>query len=266
MTLNEILTEDSKSEQLPYLAHIKSLSTSWKTLRHLADWIQVGTTPLRWNEIKDHPEDRERRAHKTNINFVEYRPAAEPKSIPIQTSSALRETLQSLSHEPEKEPPLRLFIVEDLSQQVIELLGERFDIDPHFFREQIDDYVWYNTRDPWAVPSSLASSMKHRSWFRMRNMRLRYHKTEEDYEASRLEANSWNVLRRPDNDENHWHYLDGDGAVISIIRTRTTVWIGKDKKCGYGTVGIVLLDPTVSQGHPLCNYFPPLRLHWPDNG
>jgi hypothetical protein len=244
----------SHSNSLPYLAHIKSLSTSWRTLRHLADWMQVSTTPLRWNEIRDHPAEREKRVNKTNVTFIEYQPATAPKATPIKTPGLLQETLQALSHENTKEPPLRLFIVEDLSRKVIELLGARFDIDPLFFREQIDDYVWHNTRDPWASPPSLVSSMRHRPWFRMRNMRLRYHKTEEDYFNSRLEANSWNVLRRPDNDENHWHYQDGQGAVVSIMRTRTSMWIGKDKKCGNGTVGIVLLDPTVSQGRPLCEY------------
>ncbi|KAF1846007.1 uncharacterized protein K460DRAFT_406234 [Cucurbitaria berberidis CBS 394.84] len=242
---------DPRSERLPYLAHIKSLSTTWKTLRHLADWMQVGTTPLRWNELKNQPKERERRANKTNITFIEYKPATMPTTTPITTSIALKETLHALAHDNSKELPLRLFVVEDLSQQVIELLGSRFDIDPLFFREQIDDYVWHNTRDPWAQPPSLKSNMKHRQWFRMRNMRLRYLTSKEIFKQSRLEANSWNVLRRPDNDENHWHYQDREGAVVSIMRTRTTVWIGKDKKCGNGTVGIVLLDPTVSQGQPL---------------
>lgn len=183
------------------------------------------------------------------MTFIEYQPATKPKSTPITTTAALKETLHALDGT--VAPPLRLFIVEDLSQQVIELLGARFDVDPHFFREQIDDYVWHNTRDPWAIPPSLMSNMKHRQWFRMRNMRLRYYHSEKEFTESRLEANSWNVLRRPDNDENHWHYQDQDGAVVSIMRTRTTVWIGKDKQCGNGTVGIVLLDPTVSQGRPL---------------
>ncbi|KAF1836636.1 hypothetical protein BDW02DRAFT_222005 [Decorospora gaudefroyi] len=241
----------TSSKTLPYLAHIKSLSTSWRTLHHLVDWMQVGTTPLRWNELKHHPVELEQRAKKTNITLIEYQPAKAPRTIPIQTSSALQETLQALSHEHWEAPPLRLFVVEDLSQQVIELLGSRFDIDPLFFREQIDDYVWHNTRDPWAMPPSLMSSMKYRQWFRMRNVRLRYFRSEKEFEQSRYEANTWNVLRRPDNDENHWHYQDGEGAIVSIMRTRTTVWIGKDSACGNGIVGIVLLDPTVSQGRPL---------------
>ncbi|CAO2649151.1 Nn.00g101000.m01.CDS01 [Neocucurbitaria sp. VM-36] len=255
---------DPRSERLPYLAHIKSLSTTWRTLRHLADWMQVGTTPLRWNELKKRPKEREQRANKTNVTFIEYQPATAPTTTPITTAIALKEVLHALEHDRSKEPPLRLFVVEDLSQQVIELLGSRFDIDPLFFREQIDDYVWHNTRDPWAQPPSLMSNMKHRQWFRIRNMRLRYYNSKEIFEESRLEANTWNVLRRPDNDENHWHYQDREGAVVSIMRTRTTVWIGKDKKCGNGTVGIVLLDPTVSQGQPLwydrTNWLPTPRM------
>lgn len=114
---------------------------------------------------------------------------------------------------------------------------------------------------------SLMSNMKHRQWFRMRNFRLRYYHSEEDFRNSRLETNSWNVLRRPDNDENHWHYQDREGTVVSIMRTRTTIWIGKDKKCGNGTVGIVLVDPTVSRGQPLwydrTNWLPTPKMDGP---
>lgn len=39
---------------------------------------------------------------------------------------------------------LRLFVVEDLSRDVIETLGSHFNIDPSFFREHLVDYIWYN--------------------------------------------------------------------------------------------------------------------------
>lgn len=39
----------------------------------------------------------------------------------------------------------RLFVVEDLSRDVIEALGSHFNVDPSFFREHIVDYAWYNT-------------------------------------------------------------------------------------------------------------------------
>ena len=221
--------------------------------------MEGGTTPLRWPEFR--PEERQERLTRTNITFIEYRPEKEPRVTPIKEHTVLDDTLKGLVSEGSDPAPLRLFIVEDLSQRVIELLGTRFDIDPLFFREQIDDYVWHNLRDPWMNPPSLTSSTKQRSWFRLRNMRLRYHKTEASYGDTRLEANQWNVLRRPDNDSNHWAHMDEvardengaivSKAVVSILRTRTTIWIGKDKKCGNGTVGIVLLDPTAREGRPL---------------
>lgn len=242
--------QDPGSKSLPYLAHIKSLTPTWQTLRHLSDWMEVGTAPVRWNEVKK-AGSREKRLNKTVMTFIEYQPASEPVQTPVDSPAALKELLHSLSHEKNREAPLRLFIVEDLSQQVIEQLGARFDIDPMFFREQIDEYVWHNVRDPWAKSPALLSTMKHRHWFRLRNMRLRYYKSKDEYDDARSEANTWNVVRRPDNDENHWNFQDGEGTVVSVMRTRTSMWVGKDKKCGNGTVGVVLLDPTMSQGQPL---------------
>ncbi|KAH7072654.1 hypothetical protein BKA63DRAFT_416677 [Paraphoma chrysanthemicola] len=257
---------DPGSKRMPYLAHIKSLTPMWKTLRHLSDWMEVGTTPLRWNEM-DKPTEHDRRTHKTVMTFIEFEPAVRPKPKEISSPTQLRELFQSLSNDTVKQAPLRLFIVEDLSQQVIELLGSRFDIDPMFFREQIDEYVWYNVRDPWAQPPSLMSNLKHRNWFRLRNMRLRYYKTDAEFQKARFETNAWNVLRRPDNDENHWKYQDSEDAVISTMRTRTSMWIGKDKECNDATVGIILLDPTVSQGQPLwhdrTNWLPIPGMHAP---
>lgn len=234
--------------------------------------MQVGTTPLQWPL---RPAEHQERLTRTKVTFIEYRPETEPTVMPINNHVLLDDTLTNLAADKSGSPPLRLFVVEDLSQRVIELLGARFDVDPLFFREQIEDYVWHNLRDPWAMTPSLTSSTKQRSWFRLRNMRLRYHKTEALYEEARLEANRWNVLRRPDNDGNHWAHRDEavrdkngkikTKAVVSIVRTRTTIWIGKDKKCGNGTVGIVLLDPTLEEGKPLwydrSNWLPTTSMH-----
>lgn len=236
--------------RMQYLAHIKSLTPTWKTLRYLSDWMEVGTTPLRWKEIHKTPNHYER-VHRTKLTYIEYESATASKPLEINTSDALKELLNSLSYNSQKERPLRLFIVEDLSQQVIESLGARFDIDPMFFREHIDDYVWHNVRDPWAQPRSLMSNMKHRQWFQMRNMRLRYYKTSSEFKQGWIDANKWNVLRRPEDDVNHWKFADSEDSIVAITRTRTTLWIGKDKQCGKATVGILLVDPTTSQGQPL---------------
>ncbi|UPX17787.1 uncharacterized protein EKO05_0008125 [Ascochyta rabiei] len=242
-------------KDMPYLKHVKMLSKSWKTLRHLADFMEVGTSPLQWKYLKTNPDERGERCERTNITLLEYRSESVPKTTSITSANELKDKLEFISNERSEPPPLRMFIVEDLSRAVIEQLGSRFDIDPLFFREQIEDYVWHNTRDPWATPPSLTASTKQRSWFRLRNLRLRYHDTGTSFQNAKREANMWNVLRRPDNDNNHWPHKDavnnGEEDVVSLTRTRTTIWIGQDKKCSNGTVGIVLLDPTLTDGKPL---------------
>lgn len=228
--------------------------------------MEVGTTPLRWTE-----RDREHDLHRidrTTVTFLEFHSSDNHSVRQIRSLPDFKQTLTSLSHAPGSKPPMRLFIVEDLSREVIEALGSRFDIDPMCFREQIDDYVWHNVRDPWAQPPSLMASTKHRNWFMLRNMRLRYHETRDDFNAAWKETNTWNVLRRPDDDENEESGA-GDEAesVVSILRTRTVVWIGKDKQCNDATVGIILADPTTTHGHPLwydrSNFLPLPSMHAP---
>jgi hypothetical protein len=238
---------------MPYLAHVKSLSRFQTTLRHLADFMEVGTTPLQWRYLRQSAaqEERKERVSRTNVAYIEYRPQTAPQNIAIASATQLKEILSHLKHDPTRAPPMRLFLVEDLSRDVIELLGSRFDVDPLFFREHIEDYVWFNIHEPAAIPSSLMSSMKQRSWFRLRNMRLRFHKTKSSFESAKVETNTWNVRRRPDDDQNNWSYKDPRGSVVSLLRTRTTIWVGKDKYCGGGTVGIILLDPTIRSGKPL---------------
>jgi hypothetical protein len=271
----ETLRPDSDSGKMPYMSHmpylarIKQMSRSWSTLRYLVDWMQVGSDPWRWVHLKNDLDDRKERHNRTKVTFVEYQPDVAPASRLIEDRGELRELLEDrLKHEDTKPSPLRLFVVEDLSQQVIELLGSRFDIDPLFFREQITDTVWYNTRDPWAAPPSLSSSAKKRSWFRLRNLRLQYHTSTGGIKEAEKEAGHWNVKRRPDDDNNHWNYKDEKGATVSLLRTRTTIWIGKDTKHGKGTVGVILLDPSLKDGRPLwygrTNWLPTTGLKSPE--
>lgn len=218
--------------------------------------MEVGTTPLRWQEMKRNDGERKKRANKTVIMAVESFNCDKPVRIPITTPQILDQYLKStaISRSGTTEPspqPRRIFIVEDLSRKVIEMLGDRFNIDPLCFREQLEDYVWYNVRDPWANMPNLTSNHNRRTWFTVRNVRLRYHHSEEEYYDSRLEANTWNVYRRPDDDQSSFRYADSSGTTISIQRTRSTFWIGEDPKHNGEVVAVVLLDPTVTRGLPL---------------
>lgn len=231
--------------------------------------MEVGTTPLRWNLIKKDPDERERRFAKMKVAFVEYGAKTSPAVDIIEDVAKLKEVLHGLSHEEGKPLPLRLFVVEDLSQQVIELLGARFDIDPLFFREQIEDYVWHNLGAAAAMPPPLMSDMKNRSWFRVRNFRLRHHESADDFASATAESETWNVARRLDDDNNHWRWAGEDSEIVSMLRTRTTIWVGKDSACGDAPVGVVLLDPTVRSGKPLwhdrANWLPVPSMKSPPN-
>lgn len=241
--------DETDSSRLPYLARVKTLANAHKNLRHLADWMEVGTTPLRWKELKTRPKQREERLHRTNITVFNYLSSRDIARRDLHSSKDLADVLSSPY--PSEKSKLRLFLVEDLSQQVIEQLGTRFAVDPLFFREQIADYTWYNTRDPWANSPSLLTTIKNRNWFSLRNVRLRYYHSKESFENARHESNNFNVLRRPDNDENHWHYLDKPNSIVSVTRTKTSVWIGSDPTCKDVQIAIVLIDPTISEGQTL---------------
>lgn len=81
---------------------------------------------------------------RTNVCLLEYPkegPGVEEKRF--NETGKLRDFLPGMS---ENEcVKTRLFVVEDLSRDVIEALGYHFKIDPSFFREHIVDYAWYNT-------------------------------------------------------------------------------------------------------------------------
>ncbi|KAH7402101.1 cora-like Mg2+ transporter protein-domain-containing protein [Phaeosphaeria sp. MPI-PUGE-AT-0046c] len=231
----------SSSSEHRTLKPVKSSSAG----RGFATWSASGIP-----EIHDTPEQT-RRINKTMVTYIEYLSAVASKPQTIDSPTALKELLRPAPAGQNNDPSLQLFIVEDLSRQVIETLGSRFDIDPMFFRDHVDDYVWHNVRDPWAQPPSLLSSMKHRQWFRLRNMRVRYYETQEEFGQAWAATNKWNVHRRPEDDKNRWKFADNEDSVVALMRTRTTVWIGKDKERNNSTVGIVLVDPTTSQGRPL---------------
>jgi hypothetical protein len=217
--------------------------------------MEVSTSPIRWQELKDDPTQREERWKKTNITLLDYSPGQTSLTRSIKDVDRLKEVLAELpvSHTtPEnKQAPLRIFIVEDLSRQVIELLGSRFGVDPLFFREHIECHSWQGVRDPWATTPDLTSNVRRRPWFSVRNLRLRYHRTKASFSKAYSETASWNIKRRCEDDGNYFKYQDHADAVVAMTLTCSTIWVGKDTSWSEAPVGIVLVDPTVTEGCPL---------------
>lgn len=83
---------------------------------------------------------------RTRVSLLEYPvDVTQPVTrVDFITSTGLRAHITKLGDQKNPTTKMRLFVVEDLSRDVIETLGCAYDVDPSFFREHIVDYFWYN--------------------------------------------------------------------------------------------------------------------------
>ncbi|KAH6656317.1 hypothetical protein BKA67DRAFT_599736 [Truncatella angustata] len=232
----------------PYLSHVKALSTPLPHLRYLADWMEVTCAPPKWKFIKQNPQNQEHRAQRASVCMLDFR---DGKLVEERRFAHARDVADRLGLPDHDDVESRLFIVEDLSRDVIEALGARFDIDPLFFRSQISDYLWYNIKDPWVELPDLDLVQQERSHFCMRYMRARYFRSPESFAEATTETGRFNVLRRLDSDKNHKTVLDEQGENVALARAKASVWIRPNKAHESGVLGIILVDPTVKEGFSL---------------
>lgn len=162
-----------------------------------------------------------------------------------------------------------LYVVEDLSRDVIEVLGSNLSIEPSFFRAHIVDYAWYNVRDRWRDPPILDVVGRRQNWVQVRYVTARYFETSKDFDKASNEAGQFNILRRPDDDLSNKSWWDEKNAVVGLTRSRATFWLQPGHTAGelavgeyrdmnltgwwnaYELSGVLLLDPTVDSGIPL---------------
>lgn len=146
-------------------------------------------------------------------------------------------------------PSFRLYVVEDLSMNVIEALGSEFKINPEVFRAHITDYSWYNVRDRWMEPQPLGVFRNQRNWFQLRYVTTRYYAAKDKrakheersggcFEEAVNQAKNFNILRRPDDDKSRG-WWDSEDAVVALTRSRATFWHKpKDSEDGTG-IGMI---------------------------
>jgi hypothetical protein len=201
--------------------------------------MEAGTTPLRSMELRNDARERNRRVLRNDMTRLERtsETGLRMTSMTGCTAETLMATLDTttadLASAPKPNgqvPDLKIFLFEDLSRLTIECLGSKLNIDPLFFREQIKSHAWHNTRDMWATSPELTATMKRRQWVSIRNVRLRYHESDDSFQASRQAVSSFNMNRRPDHDDNHCNRIDRPGMNVSITRTQTGIWINRDTK------------------------------------
>ncbi|QGI63794.1 hypothetical protein CEK26_007745 [Fusarium fujikuroi] len=274
-----------------YLKYVESLIRKWPQLELLHDFMEVGTVPTRWcifpGEEKEKNERRryvyhsameerrrqqEERATKMNVALLRFNGDGQAEQHPsnnLHRPEDLRRTIE-MAKKPESGVMFSLFVVEDLSRDVIETLGSELAIDPRFFRAHITDYVWNNIRDRWREPSILQVDAKRQMWFQLRLIRSRYFENQNQLKEAKVQVNKFNVVRRLDADKNQifwdkdpdptiWERLAGKSsrgtdrvdAKVGHMRSRATFWLNPES-----TIGVLLLEPTPEAGYPLWRGYP----------
>ncbi|KAM0420455.1 hypothetical protein ACHAPT_011747 [Fusarium lateritium] len=290
-----------------YLSYVKSLVGTWPQLQLLVDFMEVGTIPTRWctfpgeqpqknqkpryiygDTIDELRREQALRAKAMNVALLEYKATGKPsverfEFNDLEPDSAVAGLEEAVARVKEnsvgrKDIKLSLFVVEDLSRDIIETLGAGLNIDPRFFRTQLVDYVWNNVRDPWREPPMLDVVSRHQNWFQMRLIRSRYFPNQQELSEAQDAADRFNVMRRMDGDDNQ-AFWDKDPAArkqdgvkdkiskavhgssaqpgeipvdakVGHIRSRATFWLRNDIE-NETAIGVLLLEPTPQQGFPL---------------
>ncbi|KAL8918904.1 MAG: hypothetical protein Q9208_007085 [Pyrenodesmia sp. 3 TL-2023] len=233
----------------PYLDHVDLLTDNgWPQLRYLADWMRVTTAPPKWRFLGK--KDMHERATRVNIILLEFRAEVNTRHD-ISTIEHLRLLLPQLSAD-SSDVVARLFIVEDLSRDVIETLGSHLDVDPMFFRGHFSDYNWYNTRDPWIELPSMDIVLRQQSFFHVRYPHARYFRNSRSYERARFETGGFNVLRRFNHDGSWISGFDDPGSITGMLRSQISFWVQPSHPGDAAAIsGVLLVDPSVNEGFPL---------------
>lgn len=254
--LSEKNSNRSDEVNRPYYSHIRRLSPQWPHFQYLADFMDISTVPIKERYLT--PEDKIERQRRVHVALLTHSPghheAVEKKVFTdVETLTKLLGSIEL--HKKQGGGcgggTTRLLLVEDLSTTVIEMLGAKFDIDPGFFRGHIGDFVWFNTRDPWVEVPELESCASKRSYFTLRYVQARYFEDERATLAAQMQAGSFNVLRRIYTDGRGAPRFEAPGSDVGLIRSKVSLWVWPHSSSDSGWLGIMLLDPVVSDGHQL---------------
>ena len=216
------------------MRHLELVSQGWPHIAYLADFMNVTTSPPKLRFLKD--EDKAERASRTKVAALTFEPQKNVRRANFSNIDDLTTFLDPRHHD-HNNVNATLFVVEDLSRDVIEALGSRFDVDPSFFRGHISDYTWNNIRDPWVELQPLDAYSRRQTYLHVRYVQTRYFRSEESLNKARWEAGGFNILRRVDKDGNWVPGADIEGSDVGLVRSRTSLWIRPNKSGETGVLG-----------------------------
>lgn len=201
--------------------------------------MEVGTSPLKWKALPQGSAlgGTDERAARTKVMVLEYQETGvRPSQQAIETAEGLMQNLND-KNDPDH---ARLFVVEDLSRDMIEAFGAKYDIDPSYFKSHISDYLWNNKGDPWAELDELPHVAREREYSNIRYMRARYFESEKVIMEAKRQLGEFNVLRRLEEDLS-WkvrQIKQPTGPTVGLLRSKAALWIRKNKGNERGIIGM----------------------------
>lgn len=237
------------SYKTPYLDYIDRLTDSgWSHLRYLARFMRVTTSPRAWRFLS-RAETIERGSRIKAAMLVFHTSTIERYNVTDLDN--LNHILQ-MKEEDHHDVIARLFIVEDLSRDLIEAFGSQLDLDPTFFSGHISNYYWYNTSDPWIELPDMSVVTRQKSHFNVRYEQARYLETLRSFNKAQEEAATFNVLRKVDRDGNWDPKHDVHSSDVGTVRSKMSFWVRPHKSHPSDPfIGILLVDPPITEDFPL---------------
>jgi Mg2+ and Co2+ transporter CorA len=136
-----------------------------------------------------------------------------------------------------------MILVEDLSPDVIEVLGSHFDIDPKFFLAQISTASKDSGNGRWVNTLGTEVRSDAGSFVSFPYVRPWIFGLPEDPEGATTAIESFNVTRNITRGK--W-FVREFRSRIDIVQSQASIWMSKT-----ADVSILVVDPTIHEGRPL---------------
>ena len=139
--------------RLHYHAHVYSLSRRWRNLQHIDNFMNQR---FHGNLPRGNPSQRVAVVDISATTGVIFHKELSVTTLPkfLSGESPL--------------PALRIFVVQDLFPDVIELFGSTFDIDPSFFSAHIYDLDWFSKNSSAANFAPSKSTLQEQQFHQFR--------------------------------------------------------------------------------------------------
>jgi hypothetical protein len=196
-------------DRKPYHQFVHSICDRWPQLKHLDNFL---------SDIPCHPKGRPQ----TRIAVLDFDPHWQTVAINEPFTNSIG--LQSFLNCDDGEKRSRIFIVENLSRDVVELLGARLHLDPAFFSSHIYGLDWFSrTSSPSMVPTSW-SSIRNNSFTQLRYLEARNVKetcgAPYDVENLKLVCFNSHIIRKISLNK-----LSSANGIVGFARRQVTIWM-----------------------------------------